>query len=193
METTVRPAGAPVCWGRQYDSDQNTQSGRECAGCTFNYSCKNACQSAAARHMTAYQQQQQQQPQWPQATWGWQGWNPAWQAQQPAPPPPPSPPAPPGRSLPVWQGNVPPIPPPPAPPAVWGRPQAPPPPPVAYQQQPPPMYPQQQQEYFMAVLGQYPGEPIGERLGKNIILRALEAIFNELTRFFHFWTWPRKG
>lgn len=37
---------------------------------------------------------------------------------------------------------------------------------------------------------QYPGESIGERLTKNIVLRGLEAIFHELMQFFRHWTWP---
>lgn len=37
---------------------------------------------------------------------------------------------------------------------------------------------------------QYPNESIGERLTKNLLLRGLEAIFNELAQFFRHWTWP---
>lgn len=37
---------------------------------------------------------------------------------------------------------------------------------------------------------QYPGESVGERLTKNVILRGLEAVFYELMQFFRHWTWP---
>ena len=37
---------------------------------------------------------------------------------------------------------------------------------------------------------QYPGEDVGTRIGKNIVLRALEAVFYELMSFFRHWTWP---
>jgi hypothetical protein len=37
---------------------------------------------------------------------------------------------------------------------------------------------------------QYPGESVGERLTKNVVLRGLEAVFSELMQFFRHWTWP---
>ncbi len=37
---------------------------------------------------------------------------------------------------------------------------------------------------------QYPGESVARRIGKNILLRAAEAIFGELMQFFRHWTWP---
>jgi hypothetical protein len=43
------------------------------------------------------------------------------------------------------------------------------------------------QSYYFT---QYPGEGIGTRIIKNVILRALEAVFAELMQFFRHWTWP---
>lgn len=40
--------------------------------------------------------------------------------------------------------------------------------------------------YFL----QHPEESVTVRLAKNVILRALEAIFHELMQFFKHWTWP---
>ncbi len=40
---------------------------------------------------------------------------------------------------------------------------------------------------------QYPGETIGSRLGKNMVLRALESVFTELMYFFRHWTWPPRS
>ena len=37
---------------------------------------------------------------------------------------------------------------------------------------------------------QYPDETVGLRLIKNVLLRALEALFGELMQFFRHWTWP---
>ena len=81
-------------------------------------------------------------------------------------------------------------------PMAWQQP-APPPPAQSMVRPPVPTAPTQipfggmQPIYdFAQVFGQYPGERTGERVGKNIILRMLEAAFNELTRFFHYWTWP---
>lgn len=37
---------------------------------------------------------------------------------------------------------------------------------------------------------QYPTESVASRIGKNILLRAAEAIFGELMQFFRHWTWP---
>ncbi len=178
MEATLAnpPAGAPRCWGRQFQKQD-----KECNGCTFNYTCEGTFRQASV-----------QAPQGP-----WQGYA------QPPPPPPygqqpywqPPPPPPNYRSLPVYgQQPQPPQQPwqPPPPPQHTARGAAPP----GYGGYPQPGY-QQQPAYapapdqFQAIFGQYPGEDIAERLGKNIILRALEAIFSELTRFFHYWTWPR--
>lgn len=39
---------------------------------------------------------------------------------------------------------------------------------------------------------QYPGESVASRVGKNLLLRAAEAIFGELMQFFRHWTWPPK-
>lgn len=36
----------------------------------------------------------------------------------------------------------------------------------------------------------YPGESVALRIVKNVVLRALEAIFYELAQFFKHWTWP---
>jgi hypothetical protein len=37
---------------------------------------------------------------------------------------------------------------------------------------------------------QYPTESVASRVGKNLLLRAAEAIFAELMQFFRHWTWP---
>lgn len=37
---------------------------------------------------------------------------------------------------------------------------------------------------------QYPGESVAKRVGKNLVLRAFEAIFGELWQFFKHYTWP---
>jgi len=37
---------------------------------------------------------------------------------------------------------------------------------------------------------QYPEESTAARLTKNVMLRGLEAVFNELMLFFRHWTWP---
>lgn len=37
---------------------------------------------------------------------------------------------------------------------------------------------------------QYPGESVAQRVGKNLFLRAAEAVFGELMQFFRHWTWP---
>ena len=59
-----------------------------------------------------------------------------------------------------------------------------------WQQPPQQMIPRPADNNF---LGQYPGESTAERLGKNMVLRAMEAIFTELARFFHFFSWPKRG
>jgi hypothetical protein len=41
-------------------------------------------------------------------------------------------------------------------------------------------------------LTQYPGETVSQRIVKNALLRALEAIFTELANFFRNWTMPPK-
>ena len=40
---------------------------------------------------------------------------------------------------------------------------------------------------------QYPNETIPKRLGKNMLLRAGEGIFQELMYFFRHWTWPPRS
>lgn len=44
--------------------------------------------------------------------------------------------------------------------------------------------------YYFA---QYPGESTTTRLGKNMALRAGEAVFGELMFFFRHWTWPPRA
>lgn len=39
---------------------------------------------------------------------------------------------------------------------------------------------------------QYPGESVATRVGKNMVLRMMEAVFGELMQFFRHWTWPPK-
>lgn len=103
-----------------------------------------------------------------QQQWGWNGWG--WQGM--APPTPPTPPR-----LPVIPTT-----PPPPPNNNYTRPQ------MGYNNSGPSWSPDQ----FSAAFGQHPSETTGERLVKNIILKALEAVFTELARFFHFWPWPKK-
>jgi hypothetical protein len=45
----------------------------------------------------------------------------------------------------------------------------------------------QAQPYYFT---QYPGEKVGNRLAKNLILRMLEVAFQELANFFRHFTWP---
>ncbi len=40
---------------------------------------------------------------------------------------------------------------------------------------------------------QYPGESVAKRVGKNLLLRILEALFGELWQFFKHFTWPPVG
>ena len=40
---------------------------------------------------------------------------------------------------------------------------------------------------------QYPGEKASTRIVKNLLLRAAEAIFQELVMFFRHWTWPPRA
>lgn len=175
MEQQQRPAGSPPCWGRQYDGSGNsTKSGRECAGCPFNFSCKNAYDEAMGRQMsyapTGYVPSYTPQYQYPYPQQYQQPWQ-----QPPVPPPVPPPPVP-QRHLPVWQPQA-------SPPAPMWQPQA---------RAPAPVVPlTQQEQQFQGIFGQYPNETVGERLGKNLILRMLEAFFSELARFFHFYTWPK--
>jgi hypothetical protein len=54
--------------------------------------------------------------------------------------------------------------------------------------------PQQWQPQYQweQVIGKYPNESTAERVGKNTLLRMAEAAFAELTRFFHYFTWPKE-
>jgi hypothetical protein len=102
-----------------------------------------------------------------------------------APPSPyPPPPNQPYRPLPVIQQPL-------------ANPYNPPPPPIKVQQFgyipiTPQPHPNQISDPFAGIIGQYPGESVGERLGKNVVLRMMEAMFTEIARFFHYWTWPNR-
>jgi len=167
MEHTLAnpPPGSPRCWGRQFQENDP-----ECKGCPFNLSCKKVVQQPAPM---VYQQQTPYQAPYAPAQAVYQ---PPWTAPQPQP----------TYRLPVYQAV------PPPPPAYH----APPPPPrPAYQAPAQPVYHAPAQPApapYQSIFGQYPGESVGERLGKNLVLRALEAIATEIARFFHFWDWPKR-
>ena len=154
------PDGAPRCWSRQYQ-DMDA----ECKSCGYNFSCRSA-------FFRVTSQQQQSGPSFAlpvmQTPQGY-GYGTASQ-QQPAPMYQPA--------QQKWQQ-----------PATW---QPPPPQQVTQQQRPGYIYANMQQDQmnFQQQFHQYPGETVAQRVGKNMLLRAFEAVFMELTRFFHFWPWP---
>lgn len=220
MEHTLAnpPPGSPRCWGREYGYNQSLRtwegdSNVECRGCVFNMSCKRtfqisqAPQAAGGVPAPLPPAPVALAPLAPVAAPA--GWNPI--APPPPqiapvptqlspyyapPPPPPVPPQPSYRNLPVYQ----PAPVAPVPAPAWSQPPAPP-PPTAYQTvrpvAPQPITPQTHPgatahaEPWQGIFGMYPQESAAERLGKNMILRALEAIFTELARFFHYFPWPK--
>lgn len=175
----AKPPGSPPCWGRQYlDGDP------ECRQCRYQDSCK---QEILYRVSSGPATRSYAPPVAPRLT---------------LPPPPPSPTAasvvvplppkpyfaPPVSSVPLPKTTTPSVPAPQQQPTYyqqstgyslpnptanpmgsWHRPGAPSPP------------------YYFT---QYPGESTGARLAKNVLLRALEALFAELMQFFRHWTWP---
>ena len=160
------PPNSPRCWGV---AGEYRETDPECRGCVFNMSCKKVNQQPPPSYMTSY-------------------------APVPAnayPPPPPSSAG--FRSLPVMQNSAPPPPPssgygpPPPPPRSGTQAMAP-----VYSPITPQPHPSQVQDPFPGIVGQYPGETVGERLAKNVVLRMFEALFTEMARFFHYWTWPSR-
>lgn len=176
MTQTTKPHGSPPCWGLQYEDHDP-----DCAQCPY----KDSCRPEVFRRFAA---------------------TPIKPPQSPISLTPPRSlfPSPPQTHLPVFR--------PPAPP--WANPSAPAtqfPVPVAAPQwmapapQPvapivsfqDPRYPNPAAQmsrpgasgppYYFT---QYPGETTAQRLGKNVLLRGLEAIFGELMYFFKHWTWP---
>lgn len=167
----MEPAGAPICWGKQFGDEDD-----ECRRCNFNISCRPATINnlAAKRNIlpqaSSYSLPVLQQPQqYATARFG---------SQLPMPTLPqptsyprtvlPQPPQQPTHQAPVgYQPHA---------PGGWNT-------PIAYLPRPSPSNP---------TWWQYQGETTSSRLGKNILLTALQAIFAELLRFFSNWTWPSK-
>ena len=179
MSQMTRPANAPGCWGAQF-----TDGDRECIQCPYQDSCRSTCMNRAAAYNPPAP------PTFPSTT---MVPLPTRTMLPTYPPPPPAAPVP----VPVYR--------PPQPVVVQPHGQAQPQPPVVQYQASPgyipdpnnlnPLMPMirpgvQGPPYYF---GQYPGETIKERLAKNVILRAAEAFFQELVRFFGNWTWPKKS
>lgn len=175
----IRPVGSPSCWGQMYqDGDY------ECGQCRFNESCRKEVLRGAMSVPVA-----NQIPVPPRA--------PTWPAPVPASPVPafrPAPvPPPPLPQHPVTQYQHP-IPVPVAPLYATGYQQQ-------YQQPMQPFLPQAIPDPMQPWLrpgvsappyyfNQYPGEPPLERFAKNLLLRAIAAVAQELLGFFIQWTWP---
>lgn len=166
----TEPAGAPICWGKQFDEDDD-----ECKNCNYNISCRPAT-------INNISFKRSQTPQLPSPSY-----------HLPMIPQQPYAPrfgAPPGPMLPQPSG-YPRMGAPPAPPTAQTAPQAqmgfqphaqigwnt----PIAYLPKPNPANP---------AWWQYQGESTASRLGKNMLLSALQALFSELLRFLTNWTWP---
>lgn len=197
MSYVVKPAGSPGCWGVKYqDGDL------ECGQCKY----KDTCREALLHRVVNPQAARTNLP-------VLSNYNP----RIPAPPPPPSVSnyastqtavaplpsrpyfAPPVSSLPVPAKTVPPLPtsaPQATTPQVttaqnqyyqqstgWSLPNTSNPNPLAPMFRPGAPSP----AYYFT---QYPGESVVSRVGKNILLRAAEAIFGELMQFFRHWSWP---
>ncbi len=178
----IQPTGSPSCWGQKYqDGDV------ECGQCRFNDTCRKEV-LRGAMNSPVTQVPMPQRPLIPQQPW-------------PAPVPYPQPQVP----LPTFRATPPP--PPPVPPYQQQ------PVPVAVQPLYHPNYPHPpQQPSFYALpaaipdpmqpwarpganappyyFGQYPGETAVQRITKNLILRAIAAIAQELVGFLVQWTWP---
>jgi hypothetical protein len=178
------PAGSPSCWGQKYQDGDI-----ECGQCRFNDTCRKEVLRGSMNAPIPLSVSQvpfpsrPATPQWP-APANVQAPSPT-PAFRPAPPPPPVAPqyqqpvpvsvAPlyhtgyqpqyqhPGYALPLEVPN---------PMQPWSRPGA----------AAPPYY-----------FTQYPGETAVQRVTKNLILRAIAAITQELLGFFIQWTWPPSG
>lgn len=178
-----KPAGAPSCWSLQFtDGDQ------ECMQCPYRDSCRPA---SMARYTQGPTSPMTYLP-----------------ATQQAIPLPPRPYLGPGAQLPTIAPQA---------PAQVFRPPAPSPTVVQNYQQwgTPVQYPPQTQPTQFSIpdprtihpgvpmmrpgapvpayyLCQYPEESVPARIGKNMLLRAAEAIFGELMLFFRHYTWPKR-
>jgi hypothetical protein len=168
----MQPSEAPNCWGKQFDDEDD-----ECKNCQYNVSCKPATINNAARRNipvpSSYQLPVLQQPMSPPRF----GSPPIPQPMtmtQPALPNSYYPRAPSTPSMPVAHPVQGPVGYQPHAPPGWNV-------PIAYLPRPNPANP---------AWWQYQNETTGSRLGKNILLTALQAIFSELLRFFANWTWP---
>lgn len=172
-----KPYGSPPCWGLKYQDGE-----RECVQCSF----KETCRPTVMAKLIPTSSLTQQPPALPQL--------PSFPRSLPAAPPPPP--------VPAYQSSL-------------FRPQTAPAPqtqPYSIPTQAPPpqqnpyntaQYPldhnnpnpwaamfrpgsQAPPHYFI----QHPGESTRERLLKNILLRLLEAVLQELAHFFRHWMWP---
>lgn len=166
-----------LCWGKQYDDSDD-----ECQNCELNKSCKPETINNASRRSAPIQPQQYSLPVIPQQNYASRFKSPT-VPQVPIPPPlmPPQVPQQQASAYPTrsvfpsmapqtsvgYQSHA---------PAGWNT-------PIAYLPRPNPANP---------AWWQYQGETTGTRLGKNMLLSALQAIFSELLRFFSNWTWPAR-
>jgi len=161
------PHDAPRCWGRSFQPND-----RECNSCSYQYSCKEAFSSTNGIPMVPTAMPGvptiPQVPQFPSNPYTMPSNVPAppvqWRTVQPAQP---------TSQVPQYQHQ-----------------QA-----AAYPGIPPYFYPAYASGPYdyMAVIGQQPGEGTGERIVKNVILRALEAMLTEALRFLHFFSWPKSS
>ena len=187
MTPFMRPVGAPGCWGQQFtDGDQ------ECSQCAMKDSCRSTCLSRAALPAPVPTAVNQIAPLPPPRPYMAQSVPP-----QPLPPNIVQPQVQMARVQPaqVMQYQ------PQQAPVFAVHPQTA--QMVQYQQQqlhpslpdpnnPHPLTPMMRPgapgpAYYFC---QYPGESTVQRLGKNMSLRAAEAIFGEAMFFFRHWTWP---
>lgn len=168
------PAGAPICWGKQFDEDDD-----ECKNCNYNISCRPATINNQSTRRTVPQNGQSPQfhlpmvppqPPQPMTFAARYGYNSAQQMPGPMLPQSgyPRTPMPPQQVTQAQTGFQ------PHAPAGWNT-------PIAYLPRPNPSNP---------AWWQYQGETTGARLGKNMLLGALQALFSELLRFLAHWTWP---
>ncbi len=169
------PAGAPICWSKQFDDDDD-----ECKNCNYNVSCRPATinNNSARRNGQSPQLQMPQyhlpmMPQQPPSFATRYGYNSAQQMPGPMLPQasgyPRTPPPPPQMAHAQVQTGF-----QPHAPSGWNT-------PIAYLPRPNPSNP---------AWWQYQGESTRARLGKNMLLGALQALFAELLRFLANWTWP---
>lgn len=167
-----------MCWGKQYGDEDD-----ECKNCDYKTSCRpetinyvstrgsapNSNLKLPPNYQLPVVQQQQYAPRFgmqpPQAPTLPQ---PSGYPQRPTAPLPPTHPYQGPQYQQATVGHQ------PHAPAGWNT-------PIAYLPRPNPQNP---------AWWQYQGETTSARLGKNILLTALQAIFSELLRFLANWTWP---